>query len=117
MTKQEEIREGIRNRLCDRCERGSGCCDLRDKGCGDEEEFISYLASQGVVIKVEQQLADIGIVYYNENVAKMLKAGYEAVESLIEKCTELPFTIDTNKAISKMTKEEQDWVDRNVVKL
>jgi len=43
-----------------------------------------YLHSQGVVIKVGQQLADIGIEYYNENVAKMLKAGYVAVEPLIE---------------------------------
>ncbi len=123
MTKQEEIREGIWERI--------GDC-LISIGCGEEgcihaetkaleaqetclESILSYLHSQGVVIKVERELPENPHIITIEKVSKsynitlsrnalevimlhslknegfeealetMLRAGYVAVEPLIRR--------------------------------
>ncbi|KKM68514.1 hypothetical protein LCGC14_1460180 [marine sediment metagenome] len=94
MTKQDEIREGV--------EVIVGCfafnkpwCSLTEaqQECAREcsREIIKREASQGVVIKVERKLPDCdnhvyGILNEQGRVAQkqMLKAGYVAVEPLIE---------------------------------
>ena len=51
MSKQEEIREGMRGKLCEHdCEYGFGDLDLEDA----VTLILSYLHSQGVVIKANK---------------------------------------------------------------
>ena len=96
MTKQEEIREGIAElywdtlRLTDYVgldykklrysELWDGDFKLTCQNFADK--ILKQEASQGVVIKVEKRLVDIGIDTFESSVAKMLKAGYVAVGPL-----------------------------------
>jgi len=84
MTKQEEIREGIEAILI-----GSPDNDSPEKL---SKEMLNYLHSQGVVIKVEKDSFYTNIpldkVPLSGNTAyvetkEIIKAGYEAVASLI----------------------------------
>jgi len=84
MSKQEEIGEGMNKLLVEFAKDYQRASIKQASVTHYKFKLLEYLHSQGVVRKVEQQLADIGIEYYNENVAKMLKAGYVAVEPLIE---------------------------------
>ena len=99
MTKQEEIREEVPNFINKHIKRSQDCgrrgISLRGSGLYLDaepfmEEVLTYLHSQGVVIKVDRKLP--ATHWENEdmirgwNIAEkeMLNAGYVAVEPLIE---------------------------------
>ena len=92
MDKQEEIREGIKRVIGDyfplehiNCDASCTTKYMEEENLEQSaQEIMGYLHSQGVVVRVDKVLYDIGIEYYNENVAKMLKAGYVTVEPLVE---------------------------------
>lgn len=99
MTKQEEIREEIAERICDALEGDEwfSLAEGQKRFCRlYATNILSYLHSQGVVIKVERELPDLpisqddyDIVFYPEKVYReaqniMLKADYAAVEPLIK---------------------------------
>ena len=109
MTKQEKIREGVASLTRDRFKQPA-----ENAGLDWDENFnhylasdiLSYLHSQGVVIKVDRELPEIGIISgqyvseidksdrywferpqlaaYRKSQQDMLGAGYAAVEPLIE---------------------------------
>ena len=101
MNKQEEIREGIAKRVCCLNPQECGTC----KKCPDEwedvaeqvDEILSYLHSQGVVIKVNRELPetltievldDTGFLGFRNSKRKFLRVklaetGCVAVEPII----------------------------------
>jgi len=84
MTKQEEIREGLGNVIAQWHPLVTG--DLLDA-------ILSYLHSQGVVIKVDRELPkecqDCALYRsYSGGGIKLLKAGYVVVEPLIKRQNE-----------------------------
>ncbi len=106
-TKQEEIREGLaKRRYYDgMIGIGSGIPQWEDRTEAEREHFrakidddFNYLHSQGVVIKVDRELPKLksltGDASLKEKLAflqgvealreEVIKAGYEAVEPLIE---------------------------------
>lgn len=92
MSKQEEIREGVAEILSS-LEGGRGGAEYRLT-----DNILSYLHSQGVVIKVKKSIMDVPLpemgfdAYTREGVIskchltklKILEAGYVVVEPLIE---------------------------------
>lgn len=85
MTKQEDIREGIRTIIDD------PLVYIADKPVEYTDKILSYLHSQGVVVKVNRELpprAAITIVEGSQTIIipikKLSELGYEAVEPLIE---------------------------------
>ena len=98
MTKREEIREGIIRLMSECYSRGiSGRESPVFKPQKFLKELIPYLHSAGCVLKVERELpnvpqAEIAPMYdkvfregINAGQYNMRKAGYVAVESLVEK--------------------------------
>ena len=98
MTKQKEIREGMRNILIDFANRKKSLLDAEDLTYL-LSNLREYLHSQGVVIKVDRELPDCDVdcnVYatecdkceyghaYHRAQRELGEAGYVAVEPLIE---------------------------------
>ena len=110
MTKQEEIREGLDNSICDACEEDVDKDDCRKSICAYasklRDAILKLEDSQGVVIKVDRELPespdadylisqyegeeataeDVALMHFNgieKGKRLMLRAGYVAVESLI----------------------------------
>ena len=83
MTKQQEIQEGLEELM--RSAVGSSWAGL------ETDNILNYLHSKGVVIKVDRELPlspmpptpGDALIYRTQK--DMLKAGYVAVEELIEK--------------------------------
>ncbi len=84
MTKQEEIREGILNWLL--CSTNLSQC----KASSGADSILRKLHSQGVVIKVDRELPKVcnklNPIARADEQQDMLKAGYIAVEPLVEVC-------------------------------
>jgi len=93
MTRQEEIREGVRDALRQyhNLEMSKLPDDTTDYLCVMQETLINRLDSQGVVKQVDRELPECDPLDINriEGIEDMLKAGYVAVERLIEKPTKL----------------------------
>ena len=106
MTEQEEIREGVAERLYKMCAKWTGVWyppwneareEIRNDWRNTATEYLQYLASEGGVLKVERELPGTLIdeleygwatctdFRWGVSAAQkdMLKAGYEAVEPLI----------------------------------
>ena len=76
MTKQEEIREGLYMAML--------AMAPTEELYGKVDRILSYLHSQGVVIKVDRELPDrtlMGVSY--RKMRRILNAGYVAVKPLI----------------------------------
>lgn len=75
MTKQEKIREGVLNIVAEPVDITLG--QMTD-------EILSYLHSQGVVLKVERELPNWFCIALHPDGCPILKAGCCAVEPLIK---------------------------------
>ncbi len=98
MTKQEKIREGIAEWLW---ENRAGETTVQDWVNSwaklpenrkqdfrkDATDFMIYLNSQGIVLKVDRELPECSIIPKTTGVCPYKKAGYGAVEPLIEEKT------------------------------
>ena len=95
MSKQEEIREGVGKRLDLYIDEGS----VEERLIKRADKILSYLHSQGVVIKVERELPESWVVTYGgeaptpdrayvagqeDGKADMLEAGCGFFEPLVE---------------------------------
>ena len=85
----KEIREGVREYIHQAQGFIEGCCPVDDI----TDKILSYLHSQGVVIKVDRELPQITPAEYpvvpeaivaQRTQQDMLEAGYVAVEPIIE---------------------------------
>ena len=101
MASREEIREGILGEIKSIIKAGTNLTKIAEAECITDQIF-NYLHSQGVVLKVERELPELPYCYHHPDTinlncftcgdivgqrnqrSNILRAGWEAVESLIK---------------------------------